>query len=100
MDFLSDRKVRYLSDFKKNQNTILKALVEEFISQAKLSLKKTIRDKIFTHCYVHFDKTIRSTLVYNGIPYEPSNSYYELVFTEIYHRIFSLASFEYKLKNF
>ena len=100
MDCLSDRKVRCLSDLTNNQNTILKALVEEFNSQANLSLKESILEKIFTHFYVHFDKTIRSTLIYNGIPYEPSNSYYELVFTEIYHRIFSLASFEYKLKNF
>lgn len=75
-------------------------LVELFLKEKDKETQQALRDTIFARFYEHFDRTIRTVLRIKGISYQVNEEYYNSIFAEVYMRIFSLHSFDKKLRNF
>jgi hypothetical protein len=75
-------------------------LVELFLREKDKKTRQALRDTIFARFYEYFDRTIRGVLRIKGISYQDNEKYYNTVFIDVYMRIFSLPSFDKKLRNF
>jgi len=56
--------------------------------------RASIRDELFARYYEQFDRRIRAVLYTNGLPYSPSEFYYNEIFTDIYSHVFDIENLE------
>ena len=84
-------------DFCKNSD---EELISRFLQAEDNTTENLIRDEIFKRYFKDYDQTIRFVLKNRGISYRGNEEYYNTVFTELYQRIFSLATFEDRIKQY
>lgn len=96
-DTLEAKSIVMILDFWKCSD---EELIQLFVQTGDRETKNLIRDEVFKRYYREFDQTIRSILKERGISYRGNEEYYNTVFTELYQRIFSLATFEERIKQY
>ena len=59
-----------------------------------------IKDELFARLYEGFNRRIYSVLHLSGIKYVPESDFYNIIFMDLYHRLFDVESLERKLVRY
>lgn len=73
-------------------------LVKSFLSVP--DERDRIKDELFARLYEGFNRRIHSVLHLSGIKYVPESDFYNIIFMDLYHRLFDVESLERKLVRY
>ncbi len=73
-------------------------LVKQFLSVPEE--RDRIKDELFARLYEGFNRRIHSVLHLSGIKYVPESDFYNIIFMDLYHRLFDVESLQRKLARF